>query len=174
MDPPADQVMSSHNEFSTNQHSEKLLAGDATDVIGQALTAIPNAVLDANNNLTRHPNLSFDDGNFAIVTGDFYFLVHRGLLCRHSAVLTAASEELLTNVIPNTSQRFELEGRPALRLQDSPDDMSNFLLALYDGVCVDVSPLTLSSTLDTCCIQIINILRSHYLPRHLWTPSPTS
>lgn len=130
MDP--DQVMGSHNEFSTNQHSERLLAGDAT---GNTLAAIPNANTGTDDNLTRHPNLSFDDGNFAIVTGDFYFLVHRGLLCRHSAVLKEASEEL-TNMTINASQRFELEGRPALRLQESPDDMSNFLLALYDGVCV--------------------------------------
>ena len=35
----------------------------------------------------RHPELSFEDGNLAVLCGHQYFLVHRSVLFRHSAVL---------------------------------------------------------------------------------------
>lgn len=80
--------------------------------------------------LTRHTDLSFADGNLAILSGNCYFLVHQGLLCRHSAPLETA---IMTLEGTNTKC---LEGRPVLELQDTPEDMHRFLLALYDGLWV--------------------------------------
>ena len=77
---------------------------------------------------TRHPELCFDDANLAIVTGRQYFLVHQGLLCYHSAVLRGQVEGL------NGGHARMLEGRPALALQDTPEDMVYFLKALYGCV----------------------------------------
>ncbi|KAF8902665.1 hypothetical protein CPB85DRAFT_95490 [Mucidula mucida] len=95
---PTDDV----NDFSTNQHVPIQLA--------------------------RYPGLSFDDGNLAILTGHYYFLVHQGLLSRHSPILGSSIEAL-------SSSCSILEGRPVLRLDDvSADQMHFFLCALYDGV----------------------------------------
>lgn len=77
---------------------------------------------------TRHPELCFDDANLAVVTGRQYFLVHQGLLCYHSAVLLEQVEGLKGDHV-----RI-LEGRPALVLQDTPEDMAYFLKALYGYV----------------------------------------
>ncbi|KAJ3986602.1 hypothetical protein F5890DRAFT_1578465 [Lentinula detonsa] len=79
--------------------------------------------------VTKHTNISFKDGNIALLAGKRYFLVHQGLLCRHSPILKSALETL-----ENTSTIFSLEGRPVLEVQDSPEDMSYFLIALYDGI----------------------------------------
>ncbi|KAJ7084351.1 hypothetical protein B0H15DRAFT_783894 [Mycena belliarum] len=74
----------------------------------------------------RHPDLSFPDGNLAILTGSVYFLVHNGLICRHSVPLQHAIKAL--------DPRTQLEGRPLLQLPDSAHDMAHFLSALYDGI----------------------------------------
>ncbi|KAJ7462250.1 hypothetical protein B0H11DRAFT_2160122 [Mycena galericulata] len=91
---------------------------------------------------TRHPDLSFPDGNVAVVTGSVYFLVHKGLLCRHSVPLQQATKAL--------DQRIQLEGRPILPLQDSSHDMCHFLSALYDGL--------LSVKLDPSHFSVIDAL----------------
>ncbi|KZT71061.1 hypothetical protein DAEQUDRAFT_667007 [Daedalea quercina L-15889] len=74
---------------------------------------------------TRHSELCFDDGNLAIVTGRQYFLVHKSLLCYHSAVLREQMEARHPDHVRM------LEGRPVLALQDTPEDMTYFLKALY-------------------------------------------
>ncbi|KAJ3724427.1 hypothetical protein EV361DRAFT_929274 [Lentinula raphanica] len=79
--------------------------------------------------VTKHVNLSFKDGNIALLAGKHYFIVHQGLLCRHSPVLRTALE-----AIENTSNLISLEGRPVLEVQDSSEDISYFLIALYDGI----------------------------------------
>ncbi|KAK0455458.1 uncharacterized protein EV420DRAFT_1553764 [Desarmillaria tabescens] len=78
---------------------------------------------------SRHPGLCFNDGNIAILTGQYYFLIHQGLLCRHSPALDCAIKAL-----DSTCSSARLEGRPVLHLDDSPDEMYHFLSALYDGV----------------------------------------
>jgi hypothetical protein len=80
----------------------------------------------------RHPDLCFNDGNIAVLTGSYYFLVHEGLLCRHSEVL-----DKLAKGLDRTHPRLT-EGRHTLQLEDSPDAMANFLHALYDGMRVSV------------------------------------
>lgn len=77
---------------------------------------------------SRHPYLCFNDGNLAILTGGHYFLVHQGLLCRHSAVLSS-----VVKALEGKQARF-LEGRLVLELEDGSDDVYYFLLALYDGM----------------------------------------
>ncbi|KAF7361926.1 hypothetical protein MVEN_00537600 [Mycena venus] len=100
------------DDFSTNRHNEIQRAHQA---------AIANAP-------TRHPDLSFPDGNIAILTGSVYFLVHKGLLCRHSVPFQQATKAL------EQARSKQLEGRPILHATDSPHDMSHFLSALYDGI----------------------------------------
>lgn len=80
----------------------------------------------------RHPDLCFDDGNIAILTGGFYFLVHEGLLCRHSEVLDKLVKDL------DRTQAHLTEGRITLHLEDPPEAMANFLRALYDGMWVSI------------------------------------
>ncbi|KAJ6609880.1 hypothetical protein B0H10DRAFT_1812617 [Mycena sp. CBHHK59/15] len=77
---------------------------------------------------TRHPDLYFPDGNIAVLTGSLYFLVHNGLLCRHSVPLQQATKALQVDL------RTQLEGRPVLQLPESSHDMHHFLSALYDGL----------------------------------------
>lgn len=79
-------------------------------------------------NFTRHPDIYFEDGNVAILTGSHYSLVHQGLLSRHSNVLKSLLETV------SVQNDKSIEGCPMLQLQDSPDDMAHFLKALYDGM----------------------------------------
>ncbi|KAJ4483481.1 hypothetical protein J3R30DRAFT_1786748 [Lentinula aciculospora] len=88
-----------------------------------------NSDVSSTEAVTRHANLSFKDGNVALLAEKRYFLVHQGLLSRHSPVLKTALEAL-----ENTSTLYSLEGRPVLEVQDSSEDMSYFLITLYDGI----------------------------------------
>ena len=72
-------------------------------------------------------NLSFEDGNIAVLAGKSYFLVHRGFLSRQSEYLAE-----LTNDYSRST--MTLEGRPVLHLSDSPDDISLLLHSMYDGL----------------------------------------
>lgn len=99
--------MGAPDDFSSNRHSTKLNEFQ-----------VP----------TRHPELSFDDGNVALVTGHHYFLLHMGLLRQHSEVL---AQEL--QCLPLCSGHL-LEGRPALVVSDSAEDMIIFVRALYGYV----------------------------------------
>ncbi|PSS37870.1 hypothetical protein PHLCEN_2v338 [Hermanssonia centrifuga] len=74
---------------------------------------------------SRHPDLSFPDGNVVLLTGHQYFVVHQGLLFRHSSVLKEMSDELSSIDVQY------LEGRPVLQLPHTPDDMYYFLRVLY-------------------------------------------
>ncbi|KAJ7188311.1 hypothetical protein C8R46DRAFT_16902 [Mycena filopes] len=78
----------------------------------------------------RHPDLSFPDGNIALLSGSVYFLVHKGLLCRHSVPLQKALDQSSKSLDP----RIQIEGRPVLHLVDTPGDLAHFLSALYDGI----------------------------------------
>jgi len=78
--------------------------------------------------MQRRPSLSFEDGNVAVLAGNFYFLVHRGFLSRQSEYL---AELIKANCSCPTMM---LEGRPVLHLPDSPDDISLLLHSMYDGL----------------------------------------
>ncbi|EIN11581.1 hypothetical protein PUNSTDRAFT_98737 [Punctularia strigosozonata HHB-11173 SS5] len=77
---------------------------------------------------SRYPDLCFADGNVAVVAGAQYFLVHSGVLCRHSEVLSSTIKEIRDRTPPTT------EEYPVVQCDDSGDDMAYFLAAIYDGV----------------------------------------
>ncbi|KAL0576297.1 hypothetical protein V5O48_005673 [Marasmius crinis-equi] len=93
-----------------------------------ALPSSPDAVQQSTKSLTRH-SFSFVDGNIALLAKDQYFVVHQGVVCRHSAILKCDIKKMITHS-PETTP----EGIPYLRLQDAPEDLCHFLTALYDGV----------------------------------------
>lgn len=99
-------------DFSTNRHA------------AQPKPPLPEVV----ECLIRHPDICFEDGNIAIVTGSDYFLVHQGVLTRRSDTLGKLVQQ---SVCENARL---LEGRHLVRLEDSPADMAMFLEALYDGM----------------------------------------
>lgn len=76
---------------------------------------------------TRHTDLYFDDGNLCIVTGQQYFVVHRGLLCRRSIPLKERIEAV-------KEEESSVEGLAVLYLDDEPADFAHFLRALYGYV----------------------------------------
>lgn len=100
------------DDFSTNRHS----------LLGKLEAPLP----------CRHPDIWFSDGNIALVAGDFYFTVHRGVLCRHSELLS----ESIKKVKVEDSQPRLIDGHIVLVLNDQPKDLARFLIALYDGVYV--------------------------------------
>ena len=106
----------SDTEFSSNAHSN-------APAVVQA--AKPRAASSEYEDPTRHPDLSFLDGNLVILTGHRYFVVHQAVLARHSPVL----QEML-DYLPKTCSRL-LENRPVLDLPHTPDEMCLFLRTLY-------------------------------------------
>ncbi|KAF9268647.1 hypothetical protein L218DRAFT_522097 [Marasmius fiardii PR-910] len=74
-------------------------------------------------------SLSFKDGNIALRAQGQYFLVHQGILSRHSVVLKSLMDDVISSPQTTTS-----EGIPVLGVQDSADDLYHFLTALYDGL----------------------------------------
>ncbi|KIJ18848.1 hypothetical protein PAXINDRAFT_70392 [Paxillus involutus ATCC 200175] len=94
--------MASTTDFSTNRHS-------APETISPV----------------RHADLSFTDGNIVILADSNYFLVHQGLLARHSQVLG----HLIKCMDPTPL----IEGRPVLPLPEPSDSIACFLQVLYDG-----------------------------------------
>ncbi|RPD63923.1 hypothetical protein L227DRAFT_496363 [Lentinus tigrinus ALCF2SS1-6] len=81
---------------------------------------------------TRHTDLYFDDGNLCIVTGRQYFIVHRGLLCRHSVLLQERIETI------KEQEEQLVEGLAVLYLDDEPAEFAHFLRALY-GLAYDTT-----------------------------------
>ncbi|KIL62543.1 hypothetical protein M378DRAFT_128722 [Amanita muscaria Koide BX008] len=75
-----------------------------------------------------HPDLCFQDGNVALLAGGCHFLVHKGVLERHSPVFA----QLFSAYDWNRPNPFR--DQPILEVQDSVEDMAFFLLALYDGI----------------------------------------
>ncbi|KAF8639534.1 hypothetical protein AX17_001439 [Amanita inopinata Kibby_2008] len=81
-----------------------------------------------NRHLTAHSDLCFPDGNIALLADGCHFLVHKGLLARHSPILAGALKAL-----DGTSLNC-FHDQPILQVQDSSQDLAFFLLALYDGI----------------------------------------
>ncbi|KAF6741453.1 hypothetical protein DFP72DRAFT_944073 [Ephemerocybe angulata] len=68
----------------------------------------------------------FDDGSLVIQAENTQFKVHKGVLTRHSSVFADVF------AMPHPEGEPTIEGCPVLQLQDSAEDINNFLLALYD------------------------------------------
>ncbi|KXN90801.1 hypothetical protein AN958_03455 [Leucoagaricus sp. SymC.cos] len=71
-------------------------------------------------------HLSFSDGNTVLRAAGVPFLVHRGVLARHSPALAEAIDAIDSSTYVN--------GYPVLELDDNSEDLAHFLCALYDGV----------------------------------------
>ena len=79
--------------------------------------------------------LPFDAGDLAIVTGKYYFLVQSPTVERKPELL----EALLDASIPGLDVdviKLRLQVRSVIHLDESPDDMADFLLALHYGMYV--------------------------------------
>jgi len=79
--------------------------------------------------------LPFDAGDLAIVTGKYYFLVQSPTVERKSELL----EALLNASIPGLDVdviKLRLQVKSVIHLDESPDDMADFLLALHYGMYV--------------------------------------
>ena len=94
--------------------------------------------MSTNTHLAVHPALCFQDATVAVLAGSSYFMVHAGLLARHSLVFAD------TFKAGAPAQRFR--GRPVFEVQDDSQDMAFFLLALYDGTYVPPSSILSQET----------------------------
>lgn len=86
----------------------------------------------------RHPDLWFSDGSVVLKSDNIMFRVHMSVLSRHSVFFRDMFT--LPQPIPaasssnsNHSQDETVEGCPVVLLQDSADDLTSLLVALYDG-----------------------------------------
>jgi hypothetical protein len=85
--------------------------------------------------------LPFDAGDLAIVTGKYYFLLQGSTVERKPELLDA----LLNASIPGLDVdlvKLRLQVRSVIHLDESPDDMADFLLALHYGMYVTRNALT--------------------------------
>ena len=107
-----------------------------TDFSSNAHTPDPNLGAFATEKSTefeipsRHPDLYFVDGSIALLCGHQYFLVHHSLLSIHSPVL----KKMVDASVKDATGHI-MEGRPTVRVQQTPDDMLLFLKAIYGYVC---------------------------------------
>jgi hypothetical protein len=74
----------------------------------------------------------FDDGNVVLASEDTAFRVHRSFLARHSEVF----ESMFLVPQPLSEVVETMDDCQVVRMWDSPTDLSNLILALYDGACV--------------------------------------
>lgn len=118
-------MVASTDDFSTNQSLSAFpVTIDGTDS-GLGSTASSSECKPTQPAYQRHP-LSFEDGNLALLAEDRYFIIHQGLLCRHSQVLQA--------MLVNSGDTRRLLDRPVLELDEKWTDLGCFLGSLYDGV----------------------------------------
>ncbi|KAI0776588.1 hypothetical protein BD413DRAFT_602162 [Trametes elegans] len=69
----------------------------------------------------------FNDGNIVLIVRDIAYKIHKSVLSRHSEVF----RDLFS--APSTAADAYFDGCPALCLSESPEDVGNFLKALYDS-----------------------------------------
>ena len=128
-----------------------------------------------NRHLQTHQDFCFQDASVVLLAGRCHFMVHKGLLARHSPVLAAAFKD---GTFVNC-----FRGLPVLQVQDSSQDMVFFLLALYDGtyvpyLCSDPKKLALAKFAfqvrrarlcqHLCCLEARYEIQSQATPpRHL-------
>jgi len=79
--------------------------------------------------------LPFDAGDLAIVTGKYYFLVQSPTIERKPELLEALLDASIPGLDVNVI-KFRLQVRSVIHLDESPDDMADFLLALHYGMYV--------------------------------------
>lgn len=117
----------STEDFSSNAHTPHLDSVPSSHSVKDSTNPIAEAAVFQVP--SRHPDLCFDDGSVAILCGHLFFLVHQSVLTLHSPLLGE-----LVDTINDDADADLLEGRPTLRLPESPNDMFIFLRALYGYV----------------------------------------
>ena len=122
--------------------------------------------------LQRHPQLSFDDGNLVIVPASpvarttigedgrrpetrYYFLVHGGVIARHSAILKVAIENLAHDSA-SMSTYDTIEGQAVLEVTDTEDDLLVFLSTFYESPLLQPTAATAPSPASSSQIQARN------------------
>ena len=75
--------------------------------------------------IQRPAGLWFDDGNHVIQAENYQFRIHRGILTARSPVLCWVFSE------PPEGTK-SIDGCPVTLLQDRGEDVTNFLMAIYD------------------------------------------
>lgn len=124
-------IMVASDDFSTNQSHVVPTEGSSSSGHLSDTTAESQEVeLKPGVPVYHRHHLSFDDGNLALLVEDRYFIIHQGLLCRHSQVLH--------DLIVNSKDARQLLNRPVLELRENWTDMGCFLASIYDGVYVDL------------------------------------
>ena len=77
----------------------------------------------------RHKDLWFDDGNIVVIAQQTAFRVHRSVLSRHSDTFSGLF------AVPQPLEGVEkLEDCPVVRVSDSAHDFGHLLHVLYDGL----------------------------------------
>jgi hypothetical protein len=77
--------------------------------------------------------LPFDTGDLAIVTGKYYFLLQSPTVERKPELLEALQDASIPG--PDVDViKLRLQVRSVIHLDESPDDMADFLLALHYGM----------------------------------------
>ena len=71
--------------------------------------------------------LWFADGNTVLIAGGVAFKVHLGVLVRHCSVF----KDIFATPQPADAERYQ--DCPVVRLYDSPEDLTQFLITMYDG-----------------------------------------
>lgn len=80
----------------------------------------------------------FEDGNIILLVEDdnhcmmTAFKVHRGVLARQSEVFEAMFD--LPQPVPVLDSIDQIDGWPVVRMYDLPNELSDLIKALYDGV----------------------------------------
>lgn len=82
----------------------------------------------------------FEDGNIILLVEDDNhdplkaFKVHRGVLARQSEVFETMFD--IPRPTPGMDPIEQVDGCPVVRMYDLPNELSDLITALYDGVCV--------------------------------------
>lgn len=80
----------------------------------------------------------FEDGNIILLVGDDdrrmlkAFKVHRGVLARQSEVFETMFD--IPQPAPGLESIEQVDGCPVIRMYDLPNELSDLIKALYDGV----------------------------------------
>lgn len=78
-----------------------------------------------------HPKLWFDDGSLVIQASSVRYRIHRTIVCQHSAIF----RDMMAMPQPDDGSldnENTFDGCPLVKLEDSSDDLSMLLEALYN------------------------------------------
>ena len=98
----------------------RLSTGDPTDSRSDPLGSSSISSSD----LSRHPEIWYDDGNLVLVARETAFRIYRGLIAGQSTVFA----DLFVSSTSSPHETFE--GCPVIHLSESPQDLVHLLRVL--------------------------------------------